>query len=92
MRILKLAVTFAFAAVFGAFFLAKSGPVSGQKGGDALTVPTGVIATDSVYNNKVGIYWDAIKGATTYRIFRNAVNDPASATQVGTTPQNFFFD
>jgi cytochrome c peroxidase len=31
-------------------------------------------------------------GATSYRIFRNTANNPATATDVGTTSANYFFD
>lgn len=91
MRHIKIAVTGVFALAALTFLLTKSGPVSGQ-GGGVLSAPTGVTATDSIHNNKVGIYWNAIRGATVYRIFRNTVNNPAGATDLGTTPLNFFFD
>lgn len=91
MRILKLAVCSAFVFGIGAFALLRSDPVSGQVGTD-LAAPTGVIASDGVYNNKVTIWWDAIRGATTYRIFRNATNDPGTAVDVGTTPASSFRD
>lgn len=63
--------------------------VSGQSG---LTAPTGVIASDGSYNDKVGINWNAVRGATSYRIFRSTTNDPTTGVSVGTTVQPFFFD
>jgi cytochrome c peroxidase len=70
-------------------FFAVSPPVSGQT---SLAAPTGVTATDGAYSTKVGLWWDTMKGATIYRIFRNTVNDPNTATEIGTTAANFFFD
>ena len=58
----------------------------------ALTAPTEVSASDNSYVTKVGISWATVRGATLYRIFRNAANDSATATAVGTTPEGVFFD
>ena len=91
MRALKL-------IIIGSFFLLSlialnyrsfSPVVSGQTG---LFAPTGVIASKGSYNDKVGLNWNAIRGAVTYRIFRNTLNDSSTAVSVGTTVQPFFFD
>ena len=66
--------------------------VMGRGEGASLAAPTNLTASDDAYNNKVGLYWDTIKGATLYRVFRNAVNSPGTATDVGTTASNSFFD
>ncbi len=58
----------------------------------SLSAPSNVTATDNAYSTKVAVEWDAIRGATVYRIFRNAVNDPNSALVLGTTVQTIFFD
>ena len=92
MKKLKISVCGSFALIFGTFALLKSDPVTGQTGGTTLSAPTAVSATDNLYNNKVGVYWDAIRGATNYRVFRNTTNDPATATDVGITAANSFFD
>ncbi len=63
--------------------------VSGQ---GSLAAPTGVTASDGNYANKVGIHWETMRGASQYRIFRHSTNNPASATDVGTTAANYFFD
>lgn len=89
MKRLKIFVCVAFVAGFGAFALLNSKTVTGQ---GALSAPTGVIASDSRYSNKVTIWWDTIRGATNYRLFRNVVNNPATATDIGTTVSNFFQD
>src|SRR5262245_3731181 len=60
--------------------------------GGSLTPPTSVSASDGSYYNKVGLTWDAIRNATTYRIFRNTVNNSGTATDIGTTVANSFFD
>ena len=65
--------------------------VSGQSGA-TLAAPTGVVASDSSYSSKVGLTWDTIRGATTYRIFRNTTNDETTATSLGTTVAGAFFD
>src|SRR6266850_1593686 len=64
--------------------------VTGQ--GGPLSAPTNVTASDNSYSTKVGVSWDTVRGATLYRIFRNTVNDTASAVVVGTTVEGTFFD
>src|SRR5216684_1709232 len=64
--------------------------VNGQ--GSTLSAPTSVLASDNSYSTKVGVSWDTVRGANLYRIFRNAVNDAASAVVVGTTVEWTFFD
>jgi cytochrome c peroxidase len=92
MQRVKLLVVFLFSIFFLASFSSKffSPIVNGQSG--ALAAPTGVGASDGNYNNKVGLNWDAIRGATNYRIFRSTTNDAATAVEVGTTPAANFFD
>ena len=89
MQRIKLLVVFIFALAFLAFKFSSVPAVSSQ---GALSAPTGVAATDGVYSVKVGLRWDTMRGATAYRIFRNTVDDPATATDLGTTPANTFFD
>ncbi|MBV9210574.1 MAG: hypothetical protein JOZ52_08095, partial [Acidobacteria bacterium] len=57
-----------------------------------LSAPTGVSASDGDYADKVGIMWSTVRGATLYRIFRSTSSNPSSATEVGTTAANYFFD
>jgi cytochrome c peroxidase len=92
MKILKLAIIFVFVIALAASFLFRQDLVTGQTGGPTLPAPTGVTATDNLYNTKVGVYWDAIRGASSYRIFRNTTNNSAGAADVGSTAINFFFD
>lgn len=92
MRGLKFGVISVFALSAAVVWLTRSGPVTGQGGGTSLSAPSGVIATDNQYNNKVGLQWDTIRGATSYRIFRNTTDTPTGATDLGTTQANFFFD
>src|SRR5437016_885188 len=70
--------------------LFQSFTVAGQA--NALSAPTNVTASDNAYSTKVGVSWDTVRGAMLYRVFRNAVNDPASAVVVGTTVEGTFFD
>ena len=75
---------------FGGVF--ETNKVKSQSGGSLIAAPTGVIASDDAYSTKVGLHWDTMRGATLYRIFRNTVNDSATATAVGSTAANYFFD
>lgn len=92
MKNLKLALCLGFALSFGTFTLINSNSASGQIGGVTLAPPTGVQASDSAYNNKVMIEWDVIRGATNYRVYRNTINDPSSASVLATTAVNSFLD
>jgi cytochrome c peroxidase len=60
--------------------------------GATLSAPNGVSASDGDYVDKVSVMWNAVRGATLYRIFRSAGSEPSSATEVGTTAANYFFD
>ncbi|HKP35786.1 MAG TPA: cytochrome c peroxidase [Pyrinomonadaceae bacterium] len=60
--------------------------------GGGLTAPTNLSATDNAYAAKVGVTWDAIRGAALYRVFRNTANNSATATAIGTTADSVFFD
>jgi cytochrome c peroxidase len=93
-RVLKLVViAFFLSAVFVYFTeLIPDSVVKGQTSGSALSVPTNVTASDNAYHNKVGLNWETIKGATTYRIFRSISNNQSTANDVGTTVANYFFD
>ncbi len=92
MNKVKIAVSAIFILLIGAFAIFRTTPVAGQGGGPSLTAPTGLSATDNRYNNRVGLHWAPVRGATTYRVFRNAANDPATAEDIGSTAQNIFFD
>jgi cytochrome c peroxidase len=58
----------------------------------SLSAPTNVAASDNVYVTKIQISWDTMRGASLYRIFRNATNNSATAIDIGTTAQGSFFD
>ncbi|MEP7270149.1 MAG: cytochrome c peroxidase [Acidobacteriota bacterium] len=64
--------------------------VKGQ--GGAPPVPTSVTASDGSYNNKVGVAWDVMRGATRYQVFRSTSNDASAAVSLGTTVEAAFFD
>ena len=92
MKWIKFALFFLFTLSFTLYYSFRQNlPVVHGQGG-ALAAPTGVTASDGAYNNKVGVLWDAIRGATAYRIFRNTTNNTATANDVGTTQANYFFD
>ncbi len=54
--------------------------------------PTGVAASDSTSCTAVTVSWTASAGATSYEIWRNTVDDSASATSVGTDLASPFDD
>ncbi len=66
--------------------------VASQSSISSLTAPTNVIASDNNYATKIVVTWDAVRGATQYRIFRNTANDPATALGLGTTAEGLFSD
>ena len=59
---------------------------------DPPTVPSGLIASDGTYTNKVVMSWKAVVSATSYQIFRHTINDSASAGQIGTTGSTTYND
>lgn len=93
MRFIKAFIVVVF-VVGGAgvyFFSPAAGRVEGRQA-NAVAAPTGVSASDGDYASKVGVHWETIRGATLYRVFRNTTNNSATATDVGTTVANYFFD
>src|SRR5262245_28153629 len=46
--------------------------VAAQSG--SLGTPANLGATDNEYATKVAVTWDAVRGATLYRVFRNTTN------------------
>ncbi|HSI87888.1 MAG TPA: cytochrome c peroxidase [Pyrinomonadaceae bacterium] len=82
-------------ALFGSLYFGYGGWESMAKTaptGNTIPTPTGVQGSVGDYANKVGIYWDTMKGATLYRVFRSTTNDPSTATDVGTSVSNYFWD
>lgn len=79
---------------FGVFFAGFGTQIFAPrvKGQSTLSAPTGVIVSDGSYTTKIGLNWDAVRGATAYQIRRATTNNPAAATTVGTTAANYFFD
>lgn len=97
MRQIKLGVVGIFVSLTVIFYFSQSSSVAfadkfSFSTPTAIAAPTGVSASDGDYSNKVGLHWDTMRGATLYRIFRNTVNNTATATDVGTTRANYFFD
>jgi cytochrome c peroxidase len=86
----KITVIALFVCLFAGFQLLNGKRASSQASGLAAT--TGFSATDNIYGSKVGLYWDTMRGAVTYRVFRSATNDPTSAVDIGTSVSNVFFD
>jgi cytochrome c peroxidase len=66
--------------------------VTSVEGQGSLPAPTGLIASKASYADKVGLNWNAVRGAVQYRIFRNTVNDPGTAVSVATSLSVVDFD
>ena len=64
---------------------------SGSRSNATTPAPTGVTATDGGCTS-ITVAWTAVPGATSYTIWRNTVNDSASATQIGTNTASPFDD
>ncbi len=93
MRTIKLSIIFALLLVsisLVAHRLLPGFSATGQSG--SLAAPNGLSATDNIYSTKIGITWEAVSGATLYRVFRNTANNSAAATAIGTTADSTFFD
>lgn len=90
MKHFKIAAVAVFACLFVGFQLTNTERARGQASTPA--APTGFTASDNAYNNRVGLYWDTMRGATRYRVFRSSTADPSLATEIGTSVSNVFFD
>lgn len=54
--------------------------------------PAGVSASDGTYLDKVEVIWDASPGATTYEVWRNTVQDSATAVQLAASVAQTGYD
>ena len=91
-KVAVIGIFLLFSLMFSNRFLSSEN-VFGKVGATtAPSAPTGVQATDNQYYDKVGVYWDTMRDAASYRIFRAASNNSAAATEVGATAANYFFD
>jgi cytochrome c peroxidase len=91
MQKIKLAVTGLFVVLF-LMFIGTRFFMPAVQGKGGLSAPTGLMASDASYPDKVGLNWNAVRGATTYRIFRSTVNDPLTAVNVATSASVVDFD
>ena len=57
-----------------------------------LPAPTGLDASDGAYTLQVGLAWEHVQGAQTYRVYRGPTSDPGQASLVGSTPSILYFD
>jgi len=92
-RTIKLSIIFALLLVSVSLVAHRLLPgfkAAGQA--TSLSAPTDVSASDGVYSTKIGVTWDAIRGATLYRVFRSTTNDSSTAAAIGTTADATFFD
>ncbi|MEP6945736.1 MAG: cytochrome c peroxidase [Acidobacteriota bacterium] len=89
---LTILATFVGIALFCALAGSPYAPARARSVAASLAAPTGFTASDGDYSTKVGLRWDAIRGAETYRVFRGSSSDPGSAAELGSTAANYFFD
>lgn len=93
MRRIKLAIIVCSALLTASFYFSQpSRVVTGSTAGASLATPTTLTASKSEYAGKIGLHWQPVRGATLYRVFRSLTNDSSTATDVGSTPANYFFD
>ncbi len=52
---------------------------TGWRGTIGLAAPTGVQASDGLFNNRIQVSWNAVGGATYYQVYRSENNNPAGA-------------
>ncbi|HUF05106.1 MAG TPA: cytochrome c peroxidase, partial [Aridibacter sp.] len=93
-RTAKFGVTVLFLGAAVLYLVSTSAEPGGsvKAAGAALDPPTGVTASDNDYNDKIGLRWDTIWGATSYSILRNTTDNVGGASIVGSTAANYFFD
>lgn len=94
MRKLKLLIVclFMLPAVLSLLQNFLPGFVTAAQSTTPLNAPTNVTASDNAYTTKVGVNWDAVRGATLYRVMRSTTNNSTTAISVGTTAAASFFD
>ncbi len=66
--------------------------LAAQDAADSLPAPTGLEASDDAYSTKVGLSWEHVQGAKSYRLLRAETDNPSAAVSVGTTPSIIFYD
>src|SRR6266850_10244 len=91
-RFVLVALVLIALSIVGQQWLATTSAERDSVSGGTLSAPSGVSASDGDYADKVGVMWSTVRGATLYRIFRSTSTDPSSASDVGTTAANYFFD
>lgn len=68
-------------------------PMSGSNSGyRAISAPSGLVASDGTYTNKVRVTWNSAVGTEGYRIYRHTVNDAGTASLIGNAPGAGFND
>jgi hypothetical protein len=72
----------------------ESDPSNANSGRRKMTPasPTNVDASDALYCDHVQVSWASATNATSYRVYRNTINNSASATLVGSIVGNSFGD
>ena len=54
--------------------------------------PGGLSASDGLFNDHVALAWNAATGEASYQVYRNTINDPASASMIGNPTTSSFND
>lgn len=69
-----------------------SGFSSTNSGWRALSAPGGLTASDGTYPDRVHVAWSVASGASYYRVYRNTVNNSATATAISSWQTSTAFD
>lgn len=65
---------------------------TGYKSSTSITAPTGVGASDGVFNDRVRITWNTVADASQYKVFRNTSNSTNGADEFPDVITTFSFD
>ena len=70
------------------------GDISSEASGywNGLAAPIKLRASDAAYTDKVRITWLAAENAQSYKVYRNTINDPNSAVEIGPSIYTTFDD
>lgn len=58
----------------------------------ALSPPVSIAASDRTYTNKIDIVWSVVSNATIYEVWRNTLDNPASAGKIAETVSPIYVD
>ena len=66
--------------------------MTGSEGWKATSAPTGVLATDGSFTDKVRVRWNTVNGLSQYQVYRNTTNNPKTAAVVSSWQGSAIFE